>query len=191
MDRSDLTGILLAGGKSSRMGKEKGLVAFRGKPLAGYGIELLSLFTDRILISSGHPGYLEFGLEIVPDEVSGRGPAAGLASVLKNSRSPWSLVLACDLPFLTPELIEGLIENANQADVVIPFHDGVMEPLCALYRTKMMVTFEEAVKSGNLAIHKILEKCDVYRYEAGALVEQFPQLFTNFNSMEEISRFKD
>lgn len=76
MERSQITGILLAGGKSRRMGQEKGLVQFRNRPMIQYGIDLLSNYADRLLISSGNPEYDRFGLELVRDQVAGHGPAA-------------------------------------------------------------------------------------------------------------------
>ena len=189
MLRSDITGILLAGGKSSRMGQEKGLVGFRGKPLIQYGIELLSSFTDRIVIGSANPDYLAFGCEMIPDEVTGLGPAAGLAAVLKKSATPWNIVLACDLPFLEREFIENLISAAPDYQAVVPMHNGNMEPLAALYHRNLGTIFEEAVANGNLALHKILHSCHVNYLETGLMMEKYPNLFINLNSMDQIDRF--
>ena len=190
MNRSELTGIILAGGKSRRMGREKGLVEFHGKPLIQYGISLLSKFADRILISTGNSNYLEFGWETVPDEISGQGPAAGLAATLKYSTTPWNLVLACDLPFLEPELIINLFTKAGNSLAVIPVHDGVFEPLAALYHKDLSPVFEASVYSGNLTLHKILANCKVQYFDAAQLMIKYPQLFTNFNSLKEINLFQ-
>ena len=190
MDRSELTGIILAGGRSRRMGSDKGLVEFRGKPLIQYGIDLLSQFTDRILISSGNSDYLDFGCETVPDEISGQGPAAGLAASLKYSTTPWNLVIACDLPFLNQELILSLLTEAENSMGVIPIHDGVYEPLAALYHKDLSPVFEASVYSGNLSLHKILGTCKVNYLDASPLIKKYPQLFTNFNSLKEINLFQ-
>lgn len=189
MDRSELTGIILAGGRSRRMGREKGLVDFHGKPLIQYGIDLLSQFTDRILISSGNSEYLDFGLELVPDEIIGQGPAAGLAASLGISLTPWNLVLACDLPFLEPELISNLFNKAENTMGVIPIHNGVYEPLAALYHKDLLPVFEASVYSGNLALHKILATCKVQYFDTTPLIQKYPHLFTNFNSLKEINLF--
>jgi molybdopterin-guanine dinucleotide biosynthesis protein A len=186
MGRSELTGIILAGGLSRRMGREKGLVEFHGKPLIQYGIDLLSQFTDQILISTGNAAYLDFGLELVTDEISGQGPAAGLAASLKFSTTPWNLVLACDLPFLEPELIHNLFTKTGNTMAVIPAHDGVYEPLAALYHKDLAPVFEASVYSGNLALHKILATCKVHYLNAAPLMKKYPQLFTNFNSLKEM-----
>ncbi len=191
MDSSELTGIILAGGKSSRMGREKGLVGFRGKPLIQYGIDLLSRYTDRILISSGNPDYLPFGLELVPDEVVGQGPAAGLATALKNSTTPWNLVIACDLPFLEPALIDLLLENSSSFQAVIPIHNGLPEPLAGLYHRELAAHFEASVAAGNLALHRILGTCKIHYLVTDHLLKKHPLLFANFNSLKEIEGFKD
>ncbi len=189
MHRSDITGILLAGGKSSRMGKEKGLVEFRGKPLVQYGIDLLSTFTDRIIISSGNPGYIPFGYEIFPDEVPGQGPAAGLAAALKKSATPWNIILACDLPFLEGEFIEELLNAALGYQAVVPMHNGKMEPLAALYHRNLGTIFREAIANENLALHKILLPCRVNYLRTELMIEKYPNLFVNLNSMDQMDPF--
>ena len=190
MNRSEITGIILAGGKSSRMGREKGLVEFQGKPLIQYGIDLLSQFTDRVLISSSNSDYLNFGCETVPDEIIGQGPAAGLAASLKFSATPWNLVIACDLPFLEPELILNLFTHVKNSMAVLPTHDGVYEPLAALYHKDLSSIFETSVYSGNLALHKILATCPVHYLNAEPLMRLYPHLFSNFNTLNEINLFQ-
>ncbi len=189
MDRSEITGIVLAGGKSSRMGREKGLVMFRGRPFIQYGIDLLSKYAGQILISSGNPDYLPFGLELVPDSITGQGPAAGLAASLKQSKTDWNLVVACDLPFLEPELIDRLLENATDCLAVIPVHEGIAEPLAGLYHRDLGDIFEEAVATGNLALHKILRTCRVHYLGTDLLLKRHPNLFANFNTLNEIESF--
>jgi len=189
MLRSDITGILLAGGKSSRMGKEKGLVEFRGKPLIQYGINLLSSFTDRIIISSGNPDYIPFGFEIIPDEVSGQGPAAGLAAALQSSDTPWNIVLACDLPFLEREFIEELLNSSPNYQAVVPMHNGKIEPLAALYHRDLGIIFKEAVAIENLAMRKILLPCRVNYLDTGLMIAKYPNLFVNLNSMDQLDHF--
>jgi len=184
-----LTGILLAGGKSSRMGLEKGMVAYKGKPLIQYGIDLLSGYAGSIIISSANPVYECFGLEMVPDEITGQGPAAGIAAALKHSRTSWNLVLACDLPFLEPELIDALLAAAGDNQAVIPVHQGVSEPLAGLWHRDLAEILHQSVEAGNLALHRILQPCKVHYLETVPLLKKYPNLFANFNSMKEMDPF--
>jgi molybdenum cofactor guanylyltransferase len=186
MDRSELTGILLAGGKSSRMGQEKGLVDFRGKPLIQYGIDLLSAYTDRILISSSNPCYLPFGFEMVPDDVAGQGPASGIATALRRSGTPWNLIVACDLPLLQPELIECLLGNATGFQAVIPLHDGKPEPLAGLYHLELAQIFGSSVREGKLSLRKILADVCINYINTDELMQKFPLLFSNMNSLDDL-----
>jgi molybdopterin-guanine dinucleotide biosynthesis protein A len=186
-----LTGIILAGGKSSRMGQEKGMINFRGKPLIQFGIDLLLRYTDRILISSSNSSYSQFGYEMVPDVLSGLGPAAGLTATLTNSETKWNIVIACDLPFLEAELINLMFEKTEGNHAVIPVHNGVMEPLAGLYTRGLGTYFEEAVAGGNYALHKILSNCKVHYFESGWLLEKYPNLFSNFNTLKELQSFDD
>jgi molybdopterin-guanine dinucleotide biosynthesis protein A len=188
-DRSELTSIILAGGKSSRMGMEKGLVDFRGKPLIQYGIDLLSRYTEQILISSSNPDYHSFGFEMVPDPVAGKGPVAGIAAALKSSRSVWNIVIACDLPFLQPELIDCLLENAGSYQAVIPLHDGVMEPLAGIYQQELAGHFETAIAAGDLALHRILLASKAKYQDVSHLIQKYPLLFTNFNTLQALDSF--
>lgn len=184
-----LTGILLAGGKSSRMGSEKGMVAYKGKPLIQYGIDLLSGYTDKIIISSANPAYKRFGLELVPDEIAGQGPAAGIAAALRHSLTPWNLVLACDLPFLEPELIDALLAAAGNNQAVIPVHQGVSEPLAGLWHRDLAENLRLSVAAGNLALHRILQLCNVHYLETEPLLLKYPNLFANFNSLKEMDPY--
>ncbi len=186
-----LTGIILAGGKSSRMGQEKGLINFRGKPLIQFGIDLLRRYTDRILISSSNSGYSQFGYEMVPDILYGLGPASGLATTLTFSETDWNIVLACDLPFLEAELIEQMLEKTDGNQAVIPVHNGVIEPLAGLYTRELGTNFEEAISNENFALHKILANCKVHYFETERLLEKYPNLFSNFNTLKDLQSFDD
>ena len=110
-DKSNLTGIILTGGKSSRMGEDKGLMDFDGKRLIEYPIQLLSLFCDNILISANNDQYQEFGFPTIADGYAGMGPAAGMIASLKHSKTTWNLIVGCDMPFLEVEFIAELLEK--------------------------------------------------------------------------------
>lgn len=130
-----ITGIVLAGGKSLRMGTDKGLMMFRGKPLIQYSIDLLGIFCDRILISSNNPAYHIFGYEVVADELAGAGPMAGIASCMQQSRTELNLVLSCDMPLADPVIFQTLLGLTEGVTFVVPLDSiGRIEPLCAIYK---------------------------------------------------------
>jgi molybdopterin-guanine dinucleotide biosynthesis protein A len=98
-------------------------------------------------------------------------------------------VIACDLPFLETEFIGCLLEAAGDFQAVIPVQNGVNEPLAALYHKDLSPIFEASVFFGNLALHKILATCKVHYLDADPLMEKYPQLFTNFNTLKELNLF--
>lgn len=106
--KDEITGIILAGGKSSRMGKDKGLCDFKGKALVSYAIETLRPLCGNLMISANYfpEKYAEFDLPVIADEVKNIGPMGGILSCLKQSHTQHNLVLSCDTPFVTTDVSE-------------------------------------------------------------------------------------
>ncbi len=135
--RDHITGIILAGGKSRRMGRPKSLISWRGQPLIMEVSRRLGLITDKLLLVTDEPGRYPF-LDIpkVPDLFVNRGPMGGLHSGLHHAETPWMILTACDQPFLDPGLLGLLASYADRTgiDAVVPsLPGGYIEPLCALY----------------------------------------------------------
>ncbi|HTH50305.1 MAG TPA: molybdenum cofactor guanylyltransferase [Pyrinomonadaceae bacterium] len=140
----DLEAFILIGGRSTRFGRDKAFVEFKGETLAGRVARVVqSAFPDRaihfVAASENQFGSKIKDLEwpVVYDRRSGFGGWSAVDAALTNSRSEWTLVLACDLPFVTPELLRSLAnEESDDVDAVVPRQtDGRLQPLCAFYRT--------------------------------------------------------
>ncbi|MBA3652531.1 MAG: molybdenum cofactor guanylyltransferase [Chthoniobacterales bacterium] len=122
--------VLLAGGKSSRMGRDKVLLEIEGEPLWRRQLATLrGLLPEQIMIS-GPP---RDGCEVVEDEVAGAGPLAGMAAALKNCRSPLLIVLAVDLPAMTTDFLQSLVALCRDGKGVVPRGAEFFEPLAAVY----------------------------------------------------------
>jgi molybdopterin-guanine dinucleotide biosynthesis protein A len=147
----DLETFILIGGRSRRFGSDKAFFEFEGEPLAA-----------RIarVAQTANPGTVRFvaasetqfgaqtgnlGKQVITDARSGLGPWSGLHAALLNSTSEWTLVLACDLPFVTEDLLKKLAALTNDdIDAVVPRQpDGRLQPLCAVYRTGKTRSFVE------------------------------------------------
>ena len=183
----DLGGIVLSGGKSTRMGKDKGFVLYEGKPLVRYSIDLLKRFTSDIIISASHDAYRELEYPVVEDEFTNCGPAAGLHAALKASSHDWNLVLSCDVPFVTDEVIFRLL-NERQGNGVIPIHIGGLEPLVALYHRGMYAVFEESLRAGCLKLRKIIQEAEMYLVPFDDIMLKNPRIFDNFNTPLDLKR---
>ncbi|MEF7439190.1 molybdenum cofactor guanylyltransferase [Paenibacillus lautus] len=149
-----VTGIVLAGGASRRMGRNKALLPMEGMSLIERTVHALDKVSGRVILSANDPGPYQFlGLECVPDLYVGQGPMAGLHAALKSSRSTWNLVAACDMPYIHERFLQGLLDLANMqdtADAIIPVVEGRMHPLLAAYRREAAESLERRLIRGQL-----------------------------------------
>lgn len=138
-NKKDITGIVLAGGKSSRMGSDKGLIKIDNKTFVENVIAAMEPLVNEIIIVSNNPEYDQFGFYRVEDDIKDSGPLAGLYSGLKYSNSEFNLVLSCDIPIIKTEILEKLIEvdYKNFEVTQIESHNKTM-PLIAIYQKQCM-----------------------------------------------------
>lgn len=148
----NITAIILAGGKSSRMGTEKGLVVFSGKSLVQHVIDALKKITDSIIIITQYPSYEKFGYPCYPDIYKEKGALGGIYTGLVNSSSQKNIVVGCDMPFLSQNVLNGLIENCDDVDVLLTMHKGKEEPLCSVYDKSCIPHFKKLIEAGQLKI---------------------------------------
>jgi len=191
MDENQLTGIILSGGKSSRMGGEKGLAEFRGKPLISYSIEALNPVVDSVIISANNhmDVYRNFGFDVVKDEVSGIGPMGGLLSTLKFSATEYNLVLSCDTPFINSGLLSYLAGNIQDYEVVVVAHgNNKLEPLCGVYSRNIISILENNVYEGKYKLRDIFKQV---RFKVLTVDASLPfystDLFYNINKPEDLN----
>ncbi|MBM3788959.1 MAG: molybdenum cofactor guanylyltransferase [Acidobacteria bacterium] len=140
MNPALVTGAILAGGRSRRMGRDKALITVRGKPLIQLVVDCVREVTDEVFICSDERAKYSFlNLPVIEDVYKVRGPLAGLHAALASGSRPLVLLLACDLPNIHPRLLENLLSFAEGHDAVVPCAtDGRPQPLCALYRRSLL-----------------------------------------------------
>src|ERR1700751_4743895 len=145
-----IEGFILAGGDISRMGRDKTLLDLSGEAVIVRTARLVESAADRCAIV-GDTVRLE-GLEllVIEDEFPGAGPLGGIATALRASGAEWNLIVACDLPYLTREWLEFLIERAlrSDAEAVLPMNERGAEPLCAMYRKRAEGAIRAALERG-------------------------------------------
>ena len=184
----NLTGILLCGGKSSRMGEDKGLIPFKGKIMASYPLDVLEAVSENILISSHNTEYQQFGYTVIPDEIPEIGPIGGLYSCMKHSTTEHFFVASCDIPFVTKRLAQKILGFSEGYSVVIPqTEDNRLHPLFGYYSRDVLPLIEEHIKQGNFKMMDLLKACNAYSvpvvsYQPSTKVD----LLKNINSKEEI-----
>lgn len=190
MNRNSITGIVLAGGSSSRMGQDKALMLFNGRTLISYAIEILSPACDNVVISSNQQVYEFTGCEVWPDILALQAPMIGIYSCLKRSQTFWNIILSCDMPLVDRRLLDFLLTRRAGADIIIPVHRNKMEPLCGLYSRKLLPLLEKKTGEGEFSLQQLI------RVARSRLVEMSPELdfysenmFVNMNTADDIQSF--
>lgn len=152
----EVTGILLAGGMSRRMGSDKGQLKLGGHMLYRYGLSCLEKVCPEILISSSRDLPGTSGYTRVTDAWKNCGPLGGIHACLLQSRSEINLVLAYDMPLVTAGLLSYLLDHSKGAEIVAPLPaGGKPEPLCAVYHKSLIPRIEEQLGSGELAVNRL------------------------------------
>ena len=192
MNRSGqkLTGILLAGGLSRRMGREKGLLRVGCQYLYQYPLQVLEACCDEILISSCKEAVLPEHYPTVCDQIPGIGPMGGIYTCLNRSSNDLNVVLSYDLPLVSKELIDFLMTRMEGYEAVVPFLDeGQPEPLCAVYRKNCRHLFRELIDQKEYAVHKVFAKTRTNFVLIGPALSFYrPEMFTNINREEDLGR---
>jgi molybdenum cofactor guanylyltransferase len=149
-----MSGFILAGGGSSRMGRDKARLELGGVPLILRTARLVESVAGAPAIIGNPEAYRAFDLPAIADDWPGAGPLGGIATALRAAATPWSLVVATDLPFLTREWLEYLIARglASSADAVLPMNARGAEPLCAMYHQRAAPAIRRALERGTRKI---------------------------------------
>lgn len=157
--KKNITGIILAGGKSTRMGSEKGFVTYNNKRFIQYIIDALQPLVNEIIIVSNNPDYDVFKLKRVNDIIENAGPLAGLYSGLYHSKTDKNIVLSCDIPLINPKILQQLIlVNDEKIDVIqVQSRDKSM-PLIALYNKRCVETCLTLLKKGERRLRVLINQ---------------------------------
>lgn len=193
--KSGVTGIILAGGRSRRLGRDKAVEPFGSQPLIGRVIELVQSLTDEIVVSVADSARaaalpLEEAHQIAVDIYPEGGSLGGIYAGLNAASSEWGLVVACDMPFLNRQLFEYMLTQRAGYDAVVPVPGDFPEPTHALYSRVCLPHIEARLKANNLKISGFFDDVRV-RYINEDEVRGFdPELhsFFNVNSPEDLDR---
>lgn len=161
MNGDKVAGIILSGGRGSRIGQEKGLMDFRSKPLVSYAINVLEKLTDTIIIGANNEleKYKAFGYPVITDEISGIGPMGGLYTALKESPFEKNYIIPCDMPFINAELLSHLYKNMGDDDIVVATQGpDKTEPLCGVYSKNILPQLDHAIQMGQYKLIDLFSK---------------------------------
>lgn len=153
-----MTGAILAGGKSRRMGFNKAFIKTAEGPIIERTVRLISsLFEIPFIVATQVATYNKLGVPVYPDIIAG-GSLGGIYTALSLSEKDDVFVTACDMPWLDEECIRTVARQAGKADCVVPFIGGRLHPMHAVYSRRCLDTIEKMIKDGNLRINALFDK---------------------------------
>ena len=190
-----VSGIVLAGGISRRLGRNKALESIGGEPLIARVIGRLSEIAGATVVVVADMDQaarlpLPERSTVTEDVYPGKGSLGGIFSGLRQATSPWSMVVACDMPFLNLDLIRYMLSLREGQDVVVPLAEGRPEPTHALYSKSCLPFIDDQLESGDLKIARFYDKVDV-RYVSEEETARFDPdhlSFFNVNTQEDLDR---
>jgi len=194
--RLPLTAVVLAGGRSLRMGVDKTQLDIGGRTLVARAVSAVAAVASEVIVVTNRSEKLcraQFpaSAEIMTDDVAYQGPLGGLATALKAARYPWVLAVAADMPWISADAVRLLWERRPGADVVIPVGEKGAEPLLALYRTATVGPVSAAVlASGRRRFSAMFPDLRVCEVPEADLRQVDPQLATlvNINTRDDYER---
>ena len=183
-----ISAVLLAGGESRRMGKDKASIFFRGRPLWQNQVDLLrTLQPEGIFLSARtDPPWRPWGVQFVPDEPPSRGPLSGLAATLARISTDHLLALAIDLPLMTENYLRVIYNLIEPGRGVLPMIDTRAEPLVAIYPKSTAADFMTALSGSDFSLQSLTKKL----VQAGKLspvnvLQEERNLFRNLNKLSD------
>ncbi|MGN7757924.1 NTP transferase domain-containing protein [Chryseobacterium sp. 22532] len=190
-DFPKLNGLILAGGKSQRMGNPKDKINWHGKEQRYFAADLLAPFCEEVFISCRQDQLENFDTDYkaLTDTFLNMGPFGGILSALRSQRDKAWLVVACDLPLLDKKSLEFLIENRNTEKVATTYEspfDGLPEPLITIWEPKSYPLLLNFLGSGNTCPRKVLINSDTLILKPGN-----PEALMNVNTPEDMAKAKE
>ena len=191
--------ILLAGGESSRMGRDKATLDWNGIPLIEHIVRSLRVFETPVsIIAEKESDYSVPGAITLPDRTPGEGPVGGiltgLLAALETTGPGWRIVACCDMPGLKAPLFEWMLTEASEEfDAVVPFVEGRLQPLCGLYHTSAIPELRAFLSTGDRAAKRALRRLRVRELseEKIRLIDPNLDSFVNLNTPEDLQNLKN
>ena len=188
--RSLCNGYVLTGGRSSRMGQDKALLPFGDDPLAVWVAKRVRQVCSDVSLVGDAEKYAAWGFPVIEDVIPEQGPLGGIHAALAHSEARFTLVVGCDMPYLSPDFLRLLLRIAQETDaeaVVPESEEFEYEPLCAVYARSCLAPIEEALRGGQRKIKDVYRRL---RLRAVPRAEWKPydpegRLFQNLNTPED------
>ncbi len=190
IDKSLITGVILAGGRGQRMdSQDKGLVRLAGRPMVEYVLDALAPQVGALMINANRNAevYAGYGYPVVPDLMGGyHGPLAGMAAAMQAAQTPYIATVSCDSPFIPAELVGRLAQalETQGAELSVAHSGGRLEPVFALINCKLMNSLEKYLATGERKIDRWYAKHTM----AAVDFSDLPDTFLNINTPADLDQ---
>ena len=198
---SDITGIILSGGSSSRMGTDKGLLKFGSKSLIERSASLMSRIFKNILISTNDSeSYSFLSLPMVEDQYKGYGPVSGIHAALVESSTDKNFILSCDMPLISEEMIRYIVEHNSEKPISVPSASGRSQYLCGVYHKSLIDIIEKMIRDSSeseknngkssVSVKQLIENAGADIIDAESLPFFNENIFFNMNTSQDFDFIK-
>ncbi|MBN2466836.1 MAG: molybdenum cofactor guanylyltransferase [Deltaproteobacteria bacterium] len=187
----NMTGVILSGGASRRMGRNKAFIEINGQRIIERTVSLFkNIFEDVIIVTNSPLDYLDFDVKIVTDLIPGKGSLGGIYTGLFFSSTPKAFFVSCDMPFLDKEVIQHFLDHSEMAEIVVYRSGDHWEPLHAVYSRTFIKPIERLMKQDDLKIIKAYKWVRVREIKKEELQRIDPGLHSlvNVNTPEDLER---
>ncbi|MEI6891859.1 MAG: molybdenum cofactor guanylyltransferase [Pontiella sp.] len=183
--KEEATAIVLSGGGSQRMGKDKAIIPIQGQPLLSSVVNQLRPHFETVMVSGSPQKYAFSNCLVIEDLEPDRGPLMGLLSALKQSTHELNFVTTCDVPDIHLPFVRKMIAEIGDADAIVPLLQGAKkQPLFAVYKKSILPTLEKLLAEGKQAVHALLDELNVIDVD---LTEDW---YHNLNTHDDVERYR-
>ncbi|MBI2967639.1 MAG: molybdenum cofactor guanylyltransferase [Bacteroidetes bacterium] len=186
--KQKISGFILAGGRSSRMGFEKGMVRIQKQYMIERVLAALSQVAGSMSIISNTNTYSFLKIPLYKDIIPGCGPVGGIYTALEVSQTERNLIISCDIPFVKPGLLQYIIDRSRGDDeIILPSEGGLIHPLCGIYRKSIAGNIEHLMAN---KVYKMMDIIGYFRYRVLPIDKSMefysPDLLKNINSLKDL-----
>lgn len=183
-----LTTVILAGGKSQRMGEDKAFLDWNGQAFIQHILDAAKGLTQEVMVIANTKEYATLDIQVYPDLVEDCGPVGGIYTAMQQIKTPYLLVLSCDIPLLQGAVLEHLIEKSIPCDANVLTTEERWQPLTAIYNSKTMPIFKEALDTHKLKLRSLLTLMKLHTI---ACPKELIPCLNNINTPNDLKKVRD
>lgn len=186
-----LNGYILAGGKSSRMGTDKGLIPLDGTTFTGKVLSTLEEVSQKVTIVGAPETYAQFGVELIPDSWPDVGPLGGIHAALQHSSTEWNVIVSCDIPFVSAALIRYLETRiGRETQAVLPHAEDRVHFLAGLYHRSAAAAISDYIAAGERSVKGLIPKLNGKKIMLDDSIAFYDRkILLNFNTPDDLERY--